>query len=140
MRCSTPSSVNVELPTPVNIGVNFPPSSTQEMTSPDAIGASTNQNLNSGHPSTFPPSLDDAMPTFKPAPNAIGQPKKVPSKCEQIKELLAQPGSPEFSFSTDDACGSRKDLLAPIKLPETPSTTPNNNGNFESVSPKTSAC
>ena len=123
MRHPIPSPLNIEVPTSTDTDVNLTQSSTQETTTHDTIGTSTNHNLTTGHPSTFPPSLDDAMPTFKPAPNAIGQPKKVPSKCEQIKELLAQPGSPEFSFSTDDACGSRKDSLAPIKLPDMSSLT-----------------
>ena len=80
-RHSSSSSLDVELPPMVDIGVNLPPNSTQETTFSDMIGTVPNQNLVVGHASTLPPSRDDAVSTLQPDVSFIGELKKEPSKC-----------------------------------------------------------
>ena len=73
MRVSSSSSLDIDLPPTVDIGVNLSPNSTHATTSHNMIGTVTNQNLVFGHPSTLPPSRDDAVSMLQLDATAIGQ-------------------------------------------------------------------
>ena len=139
MRTSSSPNPDTQLPQTDDAGVNSTPNSTQETTFPYLIGDLTSQNLVAGHPSTLPPGWDDAVSTLQPDATVNGQLQQEQSKCEQIGELLEQPGLEEFSFSSGDVIRSHKNSLAQIKLLQTSSPATYHNENFASmtrVSPK----